>query len=114
MRQQPWQIEIHERFDYKRFLKELKTEHALAVSVFLFEVAQISDLKLAPRSWIKPLKAGLFEFRISSSGSLIRIFFTFKRGRVIFLLGAYDKGGDSSTKRQQREILVARSRMINA
>ena len=114
MEANPWEIEIHYEFDYAGFLKSLKTEHALAVSIFLFEVAQISDLKQAPKSWIKPLKSGLFEFRISSSGALIRIFFTYKKGRIIFLLGAYDKGADPSSKRQQNEIAIARGRLKNA
>jgi putative component of toxin-antitoxin plasmid stabilization module len=109
-----WTIEIHEGFDYARFLSDLGQESAVAVSMFLFEVTQICDLKRAPRSWIKPLKGGLFEFRISSGATLVRVFFTFKRNHVMVLLGAYDKGSDPSRKRQQQEIAIARKRMASA
>jgi putative component of toxin-antitoxin plasmid stabilization module len=114
MAAQAWQIEIHEAFDYASFLSDLSPQHALAVSMFIYQVAQLTDLKRAPKSWIKPLKAGLFEFRISSSGALVRVFFTYKKRRVIMLLGAYDKGSDPSKKRQQQEIAIARLRMLSA
>jgi putative component of toxin-antitoxin plasmid stabilization module len=110
----PWHLEIHPEFDYENFLRSLSPQHALTVSTFLFEVTKIAELRQAPSSWIKPLKAGLFEFRISANGALVRVFFTYKKGRIIFLLAAYDKGADSSPKRQQQEISIARKRIRSA
>ncbi|MEY4994876.1 MAG: hypothetical protein RLZ65_725 [Actinomycetota bacterium] len=92
MAAQAWQIEIHEAFDYASFLSDLSPQHALAVSMFIYQVAQLTDLKRAPKSWIKPLKAGLFEFRISSSGALVRVFFTYKKAESLCFWALMTRG----------------------
>jgi putative component of toxin-antitoxin plasmid stabilization module len=76
----------------------------------------------------KHLGKGLFEFRIrhdegvirrkagetsqaKSTEVLLRIFCHAHGARIVILLGGYDKGADSSTRRQNREIEKARSRL---
>jgi len=79
--------------------------------------------------WGKPLGDGLFEFRIQRSldailalanpeqqtvkGSgrrvSIRIFCTFYGDKIVLLVHGYDKGRDSSPRRQQKEIARARA-----
>ena len=50
--------------------------------------------------------------RRSGQGSrrriLLRVFVHFHGDRIVLLLSGYDKGGDPSERRQQREILAAR------
>ena len=76
--------------------------------------------------WGKALGRGLYEFRIRKSLDailkapgvtrgrarsrtvLLRVFCAFERGRVVLLLGGYDKRKDPSGRRQQREIAAAR------
>lgn len=81
----------------------------------------------------KPLGKGLFEFRLRIDAAtvlakhhpgllekypdqprgpvVLRVFCHASEGKLILLLGAYDKGIDPSKKRQDREIAVARSRL---
>jgi hypothetical protein len=78
--------------------------------------------------WGKPLKKGLYEFRVGQSLAaickianidppgdfnadkqlLIRVFFAVEGDRVILLLGGYDKAEDPSDKRHASEIEFAR------
>jgi hypothetical protein len=44
---------------------------------------------------------------------LLRVFCHAMGDRVILLLGGYDKGGDPSPRRQNREIALARQRLID-
>lgn len=85
-------------------------------------------IDLAGTAWLKPLKDGLYEFRVRSTAAeivrmyadvgrvppddtetiLLRVFVAFHGNRVVLLLDGYDKGADPSPKRQQREITAAR------
>lgn len=106
-----WTLDSHYEFDLARFLESLPpTAHALT-SLALRDVLCVQGNELAGTKWVKALGAGLFEFRIRGKSTLVRIFFTFKAGQIVMLLGAYDKQRDPSAKRQNREILIARARM---
>lgn len=80
--------------------------------------------------WGKQLGDGLFEFRIRHTSSeiarmqaepvaggkpaekvLLRVFCHAYGAKVVLLLNGYDKGGDPSERRQQREIALARKRL---
>jgi putative component of toxin-antitoxin plasmid stabilization module len=114
MPQHIWQITTHEDFDLNDFINALEDNQRAALARFLELIQDFEDLARAPRSWIKPLGQGLFEFRIRSSDVLLRLFFTYREGRVILLVGGYDKRRDPSEKRQNREIAIARKRLLNA
>jgi len=83
--------------------------------------------------WGKQLGEGLFEFRIRHSAAeiehmftgatasrqaakrekvLLRVFCHAYGRKVVLLLNGYDKAGDPSDKRQQREITLARRRLV--
>lgn len=99
-----------------------------AIDAAIRHVLQPSGLDLAGTAWLKPLKNGLFEFRVRSTAAeivrmyadaghvppddieriLLRVFVAFHGDRVVLLLDGYDKGADPSGKRQQREIAAAR------
>lgn len=111
MNQVHWTIEAHKDFDFASFLGSLNSEQRLALSLFLKKVMQFEELQRAPRTWIKPLGAGLFEFRIRETGILLRLFFTYRRGQILLLLAGYDKGEDPSSRKQQNEIAIARKRL---
>jgi hypothetical protein len=107
--------------------KREAARHALA------KVLARSGAAVCQGEWGKPLDGGLYEFRIRHDGNeilrqadpqllarigplpheptLLRIFFCVEQGRIILLLGAYDKGRDSSPRRQQKEIKKARQRL---
>jgi hypothetical protein len=81
--------------------------------------------------WGKQLGEGLFEFRIRHTAAeiermfanatgaaqgkkervLLRVFCHAYGAKIVLLLNGYDKGGDTSAKRQQREIALARKRL---
>jgi hypothetical protein len=82
--------------------------------------------------WGKQLGEGLFEFRIRHTAAevermfadassrrperkhekvLLRVFCHAYGAKIVLLLNGYDKAGDPSDKRQQREIVLARRRL---
>jgi len=64
----------------------------------------------------RALGGGLFEFRLRLSApdaALFRVFCHAHGDRLILLLGAYDKARDPNSRRQQREIAVARRRLAD-
>jgi hypothetical protein len=80
--------------------------------------------------WGKALGGGLYEFRVRHTAKeiaamfggappgakagervLLRVFFHAYGDRVVLLLGGYDKGKDTSERRQKREIATARKRL---
>ena len=89
---------------------------------------QKQGLALAGTACLKPLRDGLYEFRVRSTATeivriyseashlppkdtetiLLRVFVSFHGDRVVLLLDGYDKAADPSPKRQQREIAGAR------
>ncbi|MTA59385.1 MAG: hypothetical protein F2550_03530 [Actinobacteria bacterium] len=109
-----WTVELHQDFDFDRFLTELPLTDQVIVVRAVQAVLREHGNRLAGTHWVTALGAGLFEFRISAPQLLIRIFFTYQAQRVILLLAAYDKQRDPSQKRQQREIAQARKRIQNA
>jgi len=74
------------------------------------------------RSWGRQLRHGLFEFRVDRNVKpdeeiaeriSLRVFCHVFGDSKILLLHGYDKGKSPSSRRQQREIEVARSRLIS-
>lgn len=82
--------------------------------------------------WGKQLGEGIFEFRIRHTAAeiermfadastsrpegkhekvLLRVFCHAYGAKIVLLLNGYDKAGDPSDKRQQREIVLARRRL---
>lgn len=65
----------------------------------------------------KQLGKGLFEFRLRRSVEevgeriLLRVFCHAYGSKIVLLLGGYDKGADSSARRQGDEIALARRRL---
>lgn len=106
-----WLIEEHEDFDYERFLSSLTAVAAYTVAARVANILAPFGNKLAGTHWVKALGGGLFEFRVNAPEVLVRIFFTYEHGRIILLLGAYDKLRDPSARRQNKEINKARTRM---
>jgi phage-related protein len=130
-----WQIEFYEDKNGKRpvltWLETLSDEKFAAVEKANQNILAVQGIHLASSSWLKALGDGLYEFRIRHSASdiegmykaknrkpprsknsiLIREFITFEKGKIIILLGAYDKGKDPSKKTQQEQIAKAQKRL---
>lgn len=117
MSKEPWLIEVHDEFDYERFLLRLHPAAAEAVRDEIRERLQAKGIELAGTQAVKALGERLFEYRIARAANaaggkmLVRIFFTYRKGRVILRLGAYDKLADSSKTKQQKQIAIARERI---
>jgi putative component of toxin-antitoxin plasmid stabilization module len=99
-----------------------------AIDAAIRHQLQKQGMGLAGTAWLKPLKDGLYEFRVRSTAAeivrmyadaghvppadtetiLLRVFVAFHGNRVVLLLDGYDKAVDPSPKRQQREIADAR------
>lgn len=127
-----WILEPFEADDgtvpYERFIGKLSDFKFAALDAAMARVLAVRGIDLARTEWLKALGEGLHEFRVrhdseeiaqmfggevaSGAGApetvLLRVFVHFHGARVILLIGGYDKGGDPSERRQQREIREAR------
>lgn len=127
-----WTLEPFEADDgtvpFERFTEELPNLKFAALDAAMELVLAVRGLELARTEWLKALGEGLHEFRVRhdsqeiarmfggdetpGSGArqtvLLRVFVHFYGAKVVLLLGGYDKGADSSERRQQREIREAR------
>lgn len=115
---------------FEHFLKRDCTAFkAEAMLKAIEHVLAVRGMALVGTEWLKNLGRGLYEFRVrhtadeigqmfgpeapvDRSGApeavMLRLFVHFYGDRVVLLLGGYDKGGDPSERRQQREIAEAR------
>ncbi len=82
------------------------------------EQLQEKGVGVSATEYGKQLGKGLFEFRLRRSVEevgeriLLRLFCHAYGNKVVLLLEGYDKGADSSARRQGDEIAVARRRLV--
>jgi hypothetical protein len=130
----PFTIEFFQEPDGRSPVEEWMdsdlTDLELAALLSGFEhVLSHLGVNVCASEWGTHLGEGLFEFRIrhtageiaamfGSGGSgggrgkvLLRVFCHAYGAKVVLLLNGYDKGGDPSGKRQQKEIRLARKRL---
>ena len=113
---------------FERFIEKLSDFKFAALDAAMSRVLAVRGPELVRTEWLKALGEGLHEFRVrhdadeiarmfgvevtsGAGGSevvLLRLFVHFHGAKVILLIGGYDKGGDPSERRQQREIREAR------
>jgi hypothetical protein len=105
-----------------RWIREdLSPTQRRALGTAMNEVLQRHGVQVVgERSWGRQLGQGLFEFRVDRTVKLddkiaeklvLRVFCHAHGDRKILVLHGYDKGKSPSSRRQQREIEVARSRL---
>jgi hypothetical protein len=112
--------------------EELTPTQRRAIGVAMAEILQEEGIGVCRGAYGKQLGDGLFEFRLRHDAAeilrslgkpardepqheriLLRIFCHAHGNRLILLLGGYDKGADTTAKRQQREITEARRRLAD-
>lgn len=116
-----------------RWLREdLTPTQRRAIGVALREILEHEGIGVCRTAYGKQLGGGLFEFRLRHDAAeilrsvgkeprpeaggeriLLRVFCHAYGDQIILLLGGYDKGADTSAKRQQKEIAVARKRLTD-
>lgn len=133
-----WKIEVWEdtngRSPFGKWYVKLGEYDQAVVDAAIKEILMPLGMNICETEWGKPLKDGLYEFRIRRSLStlvnlgkpegegeslpawanktvLLRIFCTFHGDRIVLLFQGYDKGQDSSEKRQELEIKQARKHL---
>jgi hypothetical protein len=133
----PFELEFYAEPDgdqpVLRWLREdLTPTQRRAIGVAMAEILQQEGIGVCRGAYGKQLGHGLFEFRLRHDAAeilrslgkparderrrervLLRVFCHAHGNRLILLLGGYDKGADSSTTRQQREIAEARRRLAD-
>lgn len=113
---------------FVRFVESLSDFKFVALDAAIERILARRGLDLVRTEWLKALGGGLHEFRVRHTAPevaqmfggvapsdpgphervLLRVFVHFYGNRVVLLLGGYDKGRHSGTKRQQQEISRAR------
>ncbi len=107
--------------------EELSPRKRRALGTAMNRVLQVLGVDVCDTKFGRQLGKGLFEFRLrgadlaevapagepdpAEAKTLLRVFCHAHGDKLILLLGGYDKGGDTSGKRQQKEIAVARTRL---
>jgi hypothetical protein len=120
-----------EYFDdrFERFFLSLSGYQQAVLAAAVAHFLEVYGPDICMGEWGKPLGGGLYEFRVSKSlaaiysaagidrssepgderGVLIRLFCTFYGDKVVLIYHGYDKGRDSSSRRQQKEIAKSRA-----
>jgi hypothetical protein len=123
-----WTSETESAFD--RWFSSLDPYKQAVLSAAIENVLETYGMDICSMEWGKSLGGGLYEFRIRQSlhavmtfgkidsakakpgedqTVLMRVFVAFYGEKVVLLMTGYDKGKDSSAKRQNKEIAKARS-----
>lgn len=113
----------------RRWLDQLSPTKFAALQAAITYRLEVEGIALVGSEWLKPLGAGLYEFRVRHTveevermfagrtsserrerqeAVLLRVFLTFTGNRICLLFAGYDKGRDASQRRQQKEIARAR------
>lgn len=132
-----WTTEFYEddagRRPVELWMDSLTVAEFAALRAAIVRVLEVRGIELGSTPWLKALGGGLFEFRVrhdaatiealygATSGAeqpaqrkiLLRLFVHFYGGKVILLLHGYDKGGDDSPRKQNKEIQEARRRLAH-
>ena len=102
---------------FEHWFERLPERKQAVVAEVLSQVVAVLGPDICKSEWGKSLGGGLYEIRIrrwlneektGDSGPLLRIFCTFHGAKVVLLFQGYDKGKDTSGRRQQKEISQAR------
>ena len=114
---------------FMRFATSLTPWKQAVLRSVIENVLMVAGINICDSEWGKPLGGGLYELRIRRAPSLprgseqgeklpgdasaggpvlLRVFCVFYQSQAIGLLSGYDKGRDSSPRRQAREIALAR------
>jgi len=107
-----------------RWIREdLSPTKRRALGMAMNEILQHHGVQVVgERSWGRQLGRGLFEFRVDrtvrpddaiAEKIALRVFCHAYGDRKILVLNGYDKGTSPSSRRQQREIGTARSRLAS-
>lgn len=107
-----------------RWIKEdLSPTKRRALGMAMNEVLQRHGIQVVgERSWGRQLGEGLFEFRVDRTVKVddevaekivLRVFCHAYGDRKVLILHGYDKGRSPASRRQQREIMLARSRLAS-
>lgn len=107
-----------------RWIKgDLSPTKRRALGTAMHEVLQRHGVQVVgEKAWGRQLGRGLFEFRVDrtvkaddeiAERMVLRVFCHAYGDRKILVLHGYDKGRDTSSRRQQREIERARSRLLS-
>jgi len=123
-----WTIE-YEGSVFERFFLSLPDYEQVVLSAAITNVLEVDGIGICSSDWGKQLGDGLVEFRVRKSlrsilavageevptsvvGAdrpvLLRVFCAFHGSKIVLLYSGYNKKKDSSDKRQQREIRIAR------
>jgi phage-related protein len=122
----PYEIEFYAeesgQMPALRWIKEdLSPTKRRALGQAMHEVLQRHGVQVVgERSWGRQLGEGLFEFRVDrtvrpddqiAERIVLRVFCHAHGDRKVLVLHGYDKGKSPASRRQQREIETARSRL---
>ena len=133
----PFQIEFYDDPDTRTepvrewMLEDLTRYQRRALGVALYELLQRRGVDVCAGEYGKALGQGLFEFRLRHDADeivamhtgqtpkgeadegrvLLRVFCHAFGDRIILLVGGYDKAADPGTRRQAKEIEIARKRL---
>ena len=113
-----------DRMPALRWIKEdLSPTKRRALGQAMHEVLQRHGVQVVgERSWGRQLGEGLFEFRVDRTVKpddqiaekiVLRVFCHAHGDRKVLILHGYDKGKSPASRRQQREIEIARSRLVS-
>ena len=92
----------------EKFLLELKTKNRLLAKKALLDIEKLKNRSYHKEPLSKHLESGLWELRVKVGTDILRIIYTFARGKLIILLHIFIK---KQQKTPESELENARKRL---
>ncbi len=87
---------------FNEFLKTLSEQEVRKLD-YIISLLQTEDR--LPEKFIKYIRDGLYELRISYSGNIYRVFFIFDKGAVVILFNGFSKKTQKTPEREIKKAL---------
>ena len=94
-------VEFYKNYFEEFFLKQTQKVRAK----ILWTIELIEDIENIPKTYLSPVKKGLYEIRVKQGSNIYRIFCFFYRDKIVVLMNGYVKKTQKTPKQQIEKAL---------
>jgi len=89
-------VEFYKNYFEEFFLKQPRNVRAKIV----WTIELIEDIEHVPKTYLSPIKNGLYEIRVKLGSNIYRIFCFFYKGKIVVLMNGFVKKTQKTPKQQ--------------
>ncbi len=94
-------VEFYKNYFAEFFLKQPQK----ARDKILWTIELIEDIENVPKTYLSPIKKGLYEIRVKLGSNIYRIFCFFYKGKIVVLMNGFLKKTQKTPKQQIEKAL---------